>query len=532
MAATILSTPYALAYIANPMPVQISTDRMAFDQSELQITITASGPASGETLTLKWPGGSITYTVGTPDATALKWRPKTGGETLAQYTDDIADFLREREDLSAVFTIERTSTGGETIRLIAKRYGAYILDHTNGMANIAVTEVQASDTTPLNLRALVQVWAHGPNFNAHLLLSEFHSPYRTDGGTTIIDISAAFASLQPQPPQAAGINPDSPNFATDVQIITLNHMKYHFRYADKYGSPAIAEALKTQLNYDDEPFLAFWGGFAGDNTDVSIENLLHAYVDAQGQPFWKPVCETQPDWLYFWMPETVTGIILVEVEWNDGDTESHTPYGATDRVWEAGKCYAVPAGPRQLFLHTLPGATPGRYVSRYKVWLGISPLHYASRQWEALYQVERGSEWGLMLLYENGLGGCETVALAGKKDEKYLPENQEYPVGRDIELESPRSAFAHDFNTFAHKGRVEWEASTHWMHEDYYVRHLRQLPLSRAVWLIDLPARKFKAVTVEAKEMTIQADDQPLQALTFIIRSAWEDVNSNLPSAL
>lgn len=527
---SLVSPPLERMYIGNPMPCMFTSDLVVTEYSQFEITISGSGPASGQTLLLTWPGGSITYTAGTaPAQSGLRW-PLKGAETLEIYADNVAEFLRQREDMNALFTIERSSVSGEQIFIRARQSGTYALGHTNGMAGVAVVENEAGSSTPANLRAYVEVWSDTGDFNTQELLSALHSPYRPSTDT-VIDIAPAFTQLKPSLPPANTINPNTINPPLPLVEATGVHQKYILRYADKYGNPALAEKLELF----NDPAYAFWGAFAGNNFDVSIENLLHAYVDRNSQPLSKPVGTKQPDWLYWYCDTDVSAGLLVELTWSDGTQSSYAPWGVTPRSFQAGKIYIFQCGFEQLNLDELEISTgvPTLKIVQYRVYLGEAPEFIFPLIWEQTFSVLRESIWGMYILYDNGLGGCESVWMRGKKTESYLPKSEEYTVGKQINLESPRQATDHDINTFDHQARTQWEMQTGWFETPDYLDHLKQLPLARYAWIIDLQNRRFLACTVQAGEMkNVTEDDVTLYSQSFTIRSGWEDTNYNLPNAL
>ena len=527
---SLVSFPLERMYIGNPIPCMFTSDLVVTEYSQFELTISGSGPSSGQTLLLSWPGGSITYTAGTaPVQSGLRW-PLKGAETLEIYADNVAEFLRQREEMNALFIIERSSALGEKIFIRARQSGTYILGNTNGMSGVAVVENEAGNSTPANLRAYVEVWSDTGDFNTQELLTALHSPYRptTD---TVIDIAPAFTTLRPYLPNPLTINPSSMAPVLPLEEATGVHQKYIFRYADKYGTPAMAEKLEL---YND-PAYAFWGAFAGNNFDVSIETLLHAYVDKKYQPLHKPVGETQPDWIYWLCDADVEAGIVVELFWSDGTSSGWSPWGVSTRNFEANKIYVFQCGFVQLNLESAEALTgvPTLKIVGYRMYLGEAPELTATVIWQQHFRVQRESEWGLYILYDNGLGGCESVWMRGKKTESYLPKSEEYTVGKQINLESPRQATDHDINTFDHQARTQWEVETGWYDTPDYLDHLKQLPMARYAWIIDLQNRRFLACTVQAGEMkNVTEDDVTLYSQSFTIRSGWEDTNYNIFSAL
>jgi len=134
-------------------------------------------------------------------------------------------------------------------------------------------------------------------------------------------------------------------------------------------------------------------------------------------------------------------------------------------------------------------------------------------------------DWGsIYLLYENGVGGFETVSLRGKWRHKYKTSSTEHLKNRQYGWNVKEG----DFGTYANEGRGEIEANTGWLNGPYYLEHLRQLPLAQKVYLIDLTNKLFRAATVAPGDIETNEADTTLFAQQFTIRAGWSDQSANV----
>ena len=519
MAANLSTQPPGRAYAGNPIWIEVETDLVTGVAGFFEITISNGGPAAGNTLLLSWPGGSVTYEVGSADA-SLNW-PEQGASSLAVYTATVADFLRLREDVGAVFNISIVNAAGGVIRLTHNAVEAFALSFTDSMTNVAVSKTDGTAASAEeNLRAYVEVWTDSGNFNTDRRLLTLHSPYDVTTAKTNLDISAAFAHLQAHLPDPASINPAVAPSSLPWSQATAAIQKYILRLADKYGSPAVAEAL-----FPWGPYTAVHGNRSLEAWSNTTIRLCHNYRRRDGQDFRKPVSAWQPDWVYYASQTGESVYVTLTIYWSDGTESIYEPWGTTPVSMSDGyRIWHSVAGFRQLKLHTLTpsGSTdPEAYIVGYDWKLkgaALSPL--ATARFDVLYD----SPWEHYLLFDNGQGGMETVWLRGKMQEQYVPAADEYQVPR----RPGHTVQAGDFDVFNTTARPSWTMNTGWYPDDFYLQHLRQLPISRA-WLVDRVQRRFLKVIIEARQLDdIRKDDETLYSLQFSIRAAWLDGAANI----
>ena len=518
MAANLSTQPPSLAYAGDPVWTEVETDLLTGAAAYFEITITDGGPASTETLSLSWPGGSVAYEVGSADP-SLNW-PEQFGAPLADYTNTVAEFLRYREDVGAVFDISIVSAG--VIRLTRKVVEPFDISvDADTMTNIAVTANDGTAASPEdNLRAYVEVWTYTGDFNTDRRLLTLHSPYDISRQATDVDLSAAFAHLGPHLPDTATINPSSPPASLPWALASDCFLQYLLRVADKYGSPAVAEAL-----YPWGPYTALHGSRSLEAFTTGAVRLLHNYRRRDGADFRKPVGEDQPDWVYYLPGGGQDVFVRVTVYWSDGTSSTYEPWGTTTVALADAKVYWFVSGFRQLLLHSLApsgGTDPDAYIVAYDWLLRTASSTLATVSYEVLCD----TPWAHYLLFDNGKGGMETVWLRGKASEGYDvagAETYRKPYAPD------RSLAAGDFDAFGAEARPQWSFSTGWYDDPFYCEHLRQVLLSGSAWIVDTLRNRLLKVIVDAKSIDeVRPDDETLYALTFTARAAWVEKAANL----
>jgi len=525
MAASLIVPPPALAYSNDPLWVLLNTSSISLTFASVTLAITNSGPTAGQTLTLAWAGNSLTFTVAaSPDTSGLQI-PTKGAETLSAYADRIVEALRQNETLHGDFAIQKDtpSGGAERVKLTRRVLEILTITVTETLADVTATVVNVTTAPiPANLRALVEVWADAGG-NADTRLLALHAPYNPLAlYASELDIHAAFAGLTPTLPSEASIPPASlPPTAIYKDVAGTAFQKYYVRFADKKGSPAVAEALvKSPASY-----LALLGSRSPEAASADVTRLAHNYRLRSGGEMVKPVAHDQPDWVYY-MPFEVeaSAHISCKLYWSDGSETTHVPsFSGSTFALDADKLYWFVSGFRQLRLHLVTPPTADAYIVAYDWRLGPAD---EDGVWKATvrYAVDYLPHFGLFLLYENGVGGCETAWLRGKAQQGY-----------DIEGETalrPRGRFwdvaEGELMPYDQSARATWELSSGW-HDADYIEHLRQLPLATHVWLVDMTNRRFLRVVVEPKKLdAVREDDRDLHELQFTVRAAWQDTASNL----
>jgi hypothetical protein len=514
--AEIVTEPNPVSYAGNPIFVAIQTDAIDNTQAYVQIRVSGS-PAAAQVLRIDYTGGTITYTAAAVQAdTGLTFPIQLPGESLPDYADRIADALREREDITDVFTITRAAAIGadEVIlmtRSVKEIFGITI--HTDTLANVAVTAFpKTTNTTPAALRARVDVFTEN-GFNNDQTLLQAHATYPTDSDTVQIDISPAFADMEYTLPNTTTINPSPSNF--QIHLAESHLREYYLRYADKFGTPAIAERLRrSPSNY-----LALLGAAAPNAIFADPSNLvLHNYSRIGGLSFIKPVMPYQPDWVYFLpTPDGVDGTgfyVSILVYWSDGTTSVSTPFGTTARNFTMSKVNYLKSGYRQNNLHLLSpsgGTDATAHIVAYDFRLiqtGGSTVPIITVKYEVNQLAELGN---MVLLYTNGVGGLETCSLSGVSETGYAATRETW------------RKYLGDYDTLLSEGSPQINVSSGYYSESYYLLHLQQLMHAKC-WLVDIENDRFLRVLIDNSVIdNVTKDDTNLYSIQLKINAAWVD---------
>ncbi len=510
---TLTTPPPARALSGSPIYVESITDLVSGTPATFDIAISA-GPSAAQTLLLEWPGASVTLTAGT------EWPLQGGGESLADYTRRVADGLRSVYLLSGAFDVLLIDAAAGAIQLRARVTEVLDLSLTNGLSGVSVTETDGlAASAEQNLSAYLEAWLETDDFNTGRRLIALHSPYDPDGATWL-DVAPAFAFLKPHLPLETTIAP-----AIIASLIygeaTDCIAQYRLRYADKYGAPAVAELLQVTEN----TYTAILGARSKDSLHDPAASLRHAYRRRDKQLFRKPVTVNQPDWMYWIAPTGVTGVYaLVTITWSDGTQSSVNPFGTTPVAVVPGRMYWFGCGFAQLKLGTVSppvGTASDSVIVGYQFALtnGSFMLGVHSVDYEVHYR-----PWAHYLLFENGVGGCESVWMGGVAEETYNVASEEYALA-DYPGKPVRES---DFATFGAEGRGMLQLRSGWYEDAYYPEHLRQLLLAQRVWLIDLVNKRFVPVTVEGGEVEVRKDDETLFGMEVKVRMGWGERAANV----
>ncbi len=522
MPANITSAPPSLHLAHEPVWWQVQSGVLNNAPGSITLTFTGAN-SNGNTLRIIFAGYDLMFTAKTtPDAfNAYEW--PLFGAGLVAYTDLIAERLRATEAITEYFIVSRSSAGGEKIVLTQRVVAPVSFAVWENMSGIsaAFQDVISVFQEP-NLSLAVQVWEEKPGGNDKQL-AVFQANYRADDRACDLDISAAFSELKAALPDPFSMNYAPPATSGFYGEAPEACAKYYLLFGDKYGTPA-----RAQLFQRSDSLYAIHGSLSGDSQWQYTLPLRHVYRNRQFVPFRKPVVCEQPDWMYVWTdvidPDTECFLSVLAIF--DDNTEMNIaiqPPGSA--VLQPNTLYWFATGFEQLGLQNTvmpPGATRivAYDVRLYPPDLAGEPLLGAQVQ----YRVEARTDYEFFLLFDNGVGGCETVSLRGKRSDRYTAKAEEYNTARGP-LWEPTDG---DMGVYAQEGRKEWEASTGlYDRDDAYLEHLLQLPLGQC-WLIDTFASRFLPVRVEGREMTYRSDDDTLASISFTIRALWTDRNYNV----
>lgn len=530
MAVTYTTPPPVAAYSGDGIYVGLDTDLVFASSANFEITVTGT-PADGEELTLSWTGGDVTYTATDPAAgDPTEWPLRAAGQTDNEYAADLRDFLDDGGLLSAVFAV---TVSDNIITIGALTPGDWALsvdaDSMTGIAAVANDVVETA--APDNLALVVRVHSAGVGADdvagTELLATQANVDLST---TTLLDIHAAFAHLAPFLPEDSSIilADAAPPGSWYYDYPLSMYQRYYLRYGERYGIPGIVQGLFISA----DEYSALLGAHSGAAIDPDqVARVCHDYNRRDGEIFRKPVSRDQPDWTYIWTADFIgsptAASLSVYLHWSDGTFSTYTPFGSGMPTLEAQRLYVVATGYNQLRLQLAApsGATdPDAYIVAYAVRIGPQDDGFAYLA-EIFYDVAPiCHDWNLYVLFVNGVGGLETAWLRGKAKETYPVDATEY---QRVRWGTSRPADFRDYDNLDALGRPAWQVSTGWYADQFYLVHLRQMPLGRA-WLIDMVQGRFLPITVEGTDSAVSMDDDTLHELTFTLRAGWYDDAANL----
>lgn len=529
MAASISDAPPLRALSGDPIRVIVATDAdiSAPASIRLDLSFTVVGPSVGDTLRIQWAGNDLTFVcASSPSAANPLEIPVKGADSMFVYLGKLASRFMAHETLQASF---KASLDGDVVVLTQRARAVLDITTTSTLLNVVVTvEDVTAVTTPANLRAVLQVWNHAGDITYEDALLTLHSPYDLNTASTEFEIQDAFARLQPDLPDEftivyASVPGSLPN-GTAFRMA----QRYYLRYADKGGSPAVAEALVRHPSDTADYYLAVHGSTAA-NSNQAENTFLRRNTLLSGGTLVFPITCEQPDWVYVLVGESgSTGArVEIEVRWSDGTTSVHNPFGTgTVSIDDTTPIAWYPSGYKQMLLDTVnpsgstdPDATIVGYIWKLKseADANLALVNYA---------VHQVADYNHHLLFDNGVGGLESVAMRGKATFKYEASGEVYEKNApDTDLESGETDFG-TLSTYNQKGRPVWTLSTGWYSDPQYLQHLQQLLLG-AVWLIDTEQNRFLRAIVDTREIETHTDDETLFAFTITLKAAWYDAAFN-----
>lgn len=489
--ATLLTAPPLIAFNLNPISIRLVADGQPDNTAYFQLTVTAA-PSVGETFRIQWGGNDYTLTIVAaedPDANLIA-QPSGSASAVA---DALAEAFRRHEAIHADFRVVRTSTGGEKILLDYRVLKPLVITLDEQWSGVTVLK---SDSDGFSLNGIAQIYSSS---DAELMASK-QAPFLSDG-TCSFDISDAFADLEPSIPLENTINPSTLPSSLSYAAATDSVKKYYMRVAEKTGS------LATDLLKTDE-YLAILGGKGLYSDYQDTGRIRHNYPATVKKPV---TCE-QPDYVYI-LPTGTGGInvwVVCKIYWNSGAVTTYAPFGTTTVPMEDDMIYWFPSGYMQMKLNTLTPPVTDDYILAYD-WM-LYPLDDGLNPFAVVqYAIDYMSGWDLYLLYENGVGGMETVALRGKGT-----------FSEQIRADNYKSASGL-YSLYGQSAQGNIAKGTGWKPE-WYNKHIRQILLGKC-WIADTVLRRFLPVIVEPAETEWGKDDETLFGFEVKIRMAWEDPN-------
>lgn len=506
MAATLSTTPPTIALSKDDIWAVLTTDQVNAVRASLLLVVSSTGPADTQTLEITWGAKSVTFTVAaSPDDSGTQL-PTFSSGTLAEYHASLADYFERNETLLEDFNVSLPTSGG--VKLIYKTYDEVDIEITSTLVNVADTVTDSNGPVLQdNLSAILKVFKEVDDEETTEEVS-LNGTYDQNGAAPF-NLSDIF-DLKPGLPTSASIDY---NASYPFGIATDAFVKYYLRYADKFGTPAMAQGLLKS-----NEFYALYGGSPGDSDETLFgftlgQYVLHSYRTA-GTTYRKPVGPYQPDYVYVFTKNELVDYKVKAVAYYDDGTQADVAVSTTPFTLDQYKIYWFPSGPFQLGLITNIGTPTDKELVAYD-WILIKDDETSGANPTVEYSVDCDCHpWNLYLLFSNGLGGCESINIRGKTALNYEASRDNLQIFRGSDFSDQNGEFAH----FNQSGQQVWRCNTGY-YEKEYIEHLRQLLLAEA-WIIDTDKEKFVRVNIDSNSLRIREDDQDLFFLEFNISMA------------
>lgn len=497
----IVSLPINISFANNPLEVVTSSSHITANQEAyIQIELTgSSGPAVNDTLIIAINDIEHTFTfVATP--TEINHIATKGSLSISNWFLYLEEYFRSHPIFSDIFTTVRlTDAGTPRIRLNYNKTEVVALI-TNNPSPITDLDFTTQSITEITDVENLSAWLAVCDATTHEVLIKKVGNYDVKTGECRFTINEAFDDLTPSVPNPVFVLPT---------VATGSFRQFYVRYADKFGNPSVTEARKSS-----ETRTVIAGGtssgnnlpFLGDSVIVLRENTVNQLPPITAQP--SLITYRQPDWVYLCAAYDLQNIffdILITLDDNTTILHNAELYFELKR----GETQYIATGYRQLGLHTL-SISSGAKIVAYDVRFQHDTLGIFYTQSYELDPFTR-HPWNVYILFDNGLGGMETVRLKGKRILKYNTDVTIYENdGGELS-----SLFA--------EGIESVEVSTGYYTLEY-IQKLRQLLLGKLYQVTIAQGitdqYTFTKIIADTKSFEIIPDDNDLHALVFTFKKA------------
>lgn len=298
-------------------------------------------------------------------------------------------------------------------------------------------------------------------------------------------------------------------------LATKAYQKYWIRYADRNNTDG-SVSLTTKAG----PYYMLNGGAPSTSAKtfgiaLASPIVCHNYNPTYGSQVPKVVGIEQPDWLYLWTDTNLVDVyVSVKLYFNDYTTAVYNPSHMAPFTLQANNLYWLQSGFRQMRIHEAV-VPEGKEIVAYD-W------ELRSAEGDLLRSVKFEVDcdchpWELYLLFDTGLGGCETIRLKGKTTEGFKVNRETFRTSRPMNYD-----FAEGEEGYYNQEGVQvYEVATGF-YKARYIQHIRQLLLAEA-WLLDMQRNKFIKIQIDTSSITDIVQDQDLFAFEFAFKVAGYD---------
>ena len=499
MSASLLQPPPRIAYSRRAVPMLLKTDRIdPARRATIVLTFQNENTQEGEKITLKWLGNTVVFTFKTtPNSSGIELPTFDHNRFFDDYLTDVARLIRQHFLIADDFNVYQQPN---TIRLVAKSTAPMELTVNATLQSATVT---ASSPISVALDTNLSAYARVIDGTETPIGAPFNVPYDLETSEAAFDLQSVFSHLQPHLPLPESLDPLS-NYHFEIGYQSF--MSYRVRFSDKSGAPPT-----PQLAAVSDEYFALYGTAETFPTTSTIAVECHATPTIR-----KQVSAAQPDYLYLWsLLDLPYCFVELTVYLDNGRVAIYLPNNGTRFFLGRDTLPFFRTGFTQLGLDSINIAN-GRRIVAYDFRIihdnslflnATSPrTEIAVRRYDVDYHA---ADKDLYLLFDNGLGGMETLRLRGSMREKYTVEMTE------------TEGFDGEKTTYGEEITATYDITTDVMPTNA-ARHYRQL-LRGKLWLCDVKNKQFKKVVRITKDIEFNPKI-PFNALKFAIAIAKKEI--------
>lgn len=402
MALTLTDSPNLNQLSRNPVWAKLTTNNYIYTagvKAKIWLEVTDVTVVSSQTITMTFADRTIVFTFFDLNLNESGISLRTPGAlNLANFILQLAQDFATNYHIATNYNI---TTDSSNVIFEAKESGsAYSFLSTASTANAIAfgTNVTGVDEVAnANFRIALDVYIeqiYGSGSYTKIHSAEL-IPYNN---VALFNIADALHSYMGTDKPAVGL--------AAITLCTGILRRYKIRYAEKFGEdPDYKIATLSDVCYVLKAAISF------------IEQryqptFLTGYLTNSGkfltwQPRTKTVIQTQPEYLYYFVPSSATTLNLqVKIYYTDGTTTIVT--ALTKTPTEQNQLYIIPVGYTQV---VAPSAT--KTVSKYQVWIENQTPNVISEVFTYKLTAKTQVDTHLFL-FESSLGAWETLRTTGE----------------------------------------------------------------------------------------------------------------------
>lgn len=514
MAITLVSQPSTITPSRNPVVWKFSTNSyVAFAGTTAVTKFTVSGAVSAfEGLTIIYDDVQFSMTAVNSPAAPTGYNLPTG-DGGTSHKGNMLLYFQANYYLNRDFVI--TLVGNDFIFTAREVGSAYTISGTDTFANGAwsVTTAGVDKSYNENFFFLVDVYVEEVHLSGTYtrLFSRYLKP--DESSVAEIDISAQLDGFLQKQFDAPTYNQTAYSGATNI------NKRYYITYCEQYGSTPVPFAqttssavrvIKGGLRKELWPavasnFRTLWLG-------VPLSTGYSKFLTTR-QTKRRTATKAMPQYLYFCPGAAIANARLrARVDYSN-NTNTTTTIGTTMTLG-AGLTYCFPAGYDLLNLASIEaGRTPVRFYVYIDNTAGLNKSEVVC------CELEEPSFYDRFFLYENSLGGWDTLRTSGQAEYGVEVEKEEFQklldfdyAATDGEFSSSETLFREGTEVYTgHKNKLEIEDVIDFLNARKYLQVI---------------SGKHVPITVDKGSFGVHRDDNYAYGLKFTYKLSYEQTNA------